>query len=102
MAIWKCRICKRLIVREAPHEVLGLDKDADFQTIKTRYREIVRETHPDARGDAEKVDLFRRATEAYRELKEEKEECQGKIKKTTPSAVDVYQKGKTCPGCGRK
>lgn|GEM_PF-4712463 len=35
-----------------PHEVLGVDPDADDDTIRAAYRRRVRETHPDAGGDA--------------------------------------------------
>lgn len=49
----------------SPYEVLGVDPDADRQTIERRYRELVKEVHPDAGGSAAE---FKRVKEAYREI----------------------------------
>ena len=49
----------------SPYEVLGVDPDADRQTVERRYRELVKEVHPDAGGSAAE---FKRVKEAYREI----------------------------------
>ncbi len=46
----------------APHQVLGVDPDADPETIEAAYRRRVKETHPDQGGS---VEAFRRVTAAY-------------------------------------
>ncbi len=33
--------------KQSPYDVLGLDKSVDGKTLKARYRELVRENHPD-------------------------------------------------------
>jgi curved DNA-binding protein CbpA len=35
---------------EAPHEVLGVEPDADAETVERAYRQRVKETHPDQDG----------------------------------------------------
>lgn len=49
----------------SPYEVLGVDPDADRKTVERRYRELVKEVHPDAGGSAAE---FKRVKEAYREI----------------------------------
>lgn len=64
-----------------PYEVLGVEHDDDDATIKARWRELVRETHPDrmiARGVPEEaVQLATRRlaeiNEAYEEIRAERE-----------------------------
>lgn len=46
----------------SPYEVLGVDPDADRETIERRYRELVKDVHPDAGGSAEE---FKRVKKAY-------------------------------------
>ena len=51
----------------SPYEVLGVDPDADPETVERRYRELVKEVHPDAGGSAEE---FKRVRDAYRAIVE--------------------------------
>jgi len=46
-------------------QVLGVKADATADEIKARYRQLARETHPDAGGDAEQ---FARISSAYEVL----------------------------------
>ena len=48
--------------RKAAYVTLNVDSDADATTIKSAYRRLAREHHPDLGGDTEK---FRQVTEAY-------------------------------------
>lgn len=48
------------------YEVLGVDKNADENTIKKAYRKLAKENHPDYHpGDAECEKRFKEASEAY-------------------------------------
>ncbi len=48
------------------YEVLGVDKNADQDTIKKAYRKLAKQYHPDANpGDAEAEAKFKEASEAY-------------------------------------
>ena len=47
--------------------VLGIDEDADRETIRSAFRAMVRRYHPDA-GAGASSDVFRRAVEAYETL----------------------------------
>jgi hypothetical protein len=49
----------------SPYQVLGVDPDADRETVERRYRELVKEVHPDAGGSAEE---FKRVKRAYRAI----------------------------------
>ncbi|MFC7176366.1 J domain-containing protein [Halosegnis marinus] len=51
-------------------DVLGVDHDADAETVTAAYRERVLETHPDHGGDEES---FKRVRWAYEYLKEHRE-----------------------------
>ena len=58
------------------YEVLGIDKNADDQTIKRAYRKMAKKYHPDLnQGDAEAEKNFKEVSEAYEVLsdKEKKE-----------------------------
>jgi ferredoxin len=50
---------------ESPHDVLGLDADADQEEIEAAYRTRVKETHPDQGGS---VQSFLMVRAAYEEL----------------------------------
>ena len=57
----------RMTEREA-YETLGLDRTADGETVRRRYRERAKRLHPDGQeGDEEE---FKRLNEAYEVLKE--------------------------------
>ena len=48
------------------YEVLGVDKNADQDTIKKAYRQLAKKYHPDANpGDKEAEAKFKEASEAY-------------------------------------
>ena len=38
-------------MKTTPHEVVGIQKDADKAQIKARYRELAKRYHPDAKSD---------------------------------------------------
>jgi ferredoxin len=46
----------------SPYDILGIDRDADEETIQQAYRERVKETHPDQGGS---VRAFQRVKAAY-------------------------------------
>jgi len=53
------------------YEILGLDRSADENTIKSAYRKMAMKYHPDRnQGDAEAEEKFKEATEAYEVLKD--------------------------------
>ncbi|MBP5453586.1 MAG: molecular chaperone DnaJ [Lachnospiraceae bacterium] len=48
------------------YEVLGVDKNADADTLKKAYRKIAKENHPDVKpGDKKAEAIFKEASEAY-------------------------------------
>jgi DnaJ-class molecular chaperone len=50
--------------------VLELDPDADFKTIRTAYRQLAKQHHPDLKqGDKEAESRFREIQAAYDVLK---------------------------------
>ena len=54
------------------YEVLGVSKDADGKTIKSAYRKLAMQYHPDRNpDDKSSEDKFREATEAYDVLKDD-------------------------------
>ena len=54
------------------YEVLGVSKDADGKTIKSAYRKLAMQYHPDRNpDDKSSEDKFRAATEAYDVLKDD-------------------------------
>jgi hypothetical protein len=51
-------------------EVLGLDPDAEFEAIRTAWRRLAKESHPDVRpGDAEAAKRFQAVQTAYEVLR---------------------------------
>ncbi|WP_176082978.1 DnaJ domain-containing protein [Martelella sp. HB161492] len=50
-----------------PYEVLGLDRNADEKAIRTAYRRLAKEAHPDSGGDEEQ---FARLQASYDLLKD--------------------------------
>lgn len=53
------------------YEVLGVSRDADEKTLKTAYRKLAMENHPDRNPDDEAAgERFREASEAYDVLKD--------------------------------
>ncbi|WP_422362707.1 DnaJ C-terminal domain-containing protein [Pyruvatibacter mobilis] len=53
-----------------PHQVLGVAKGADAETVKRAYRRLAKQYHPDtAGGDRRAQSRFQEITEAYRALR---------------------------------
>ncbi len=50
------------------YEVLGVDRSADDAAIKTAYRKLAHQYHPDKNPDREAEDRFKEASEAYEVL----------------------------------
>ena len=58
--------------------VLGLDSDADYKIIRTAYRRLAKEHHPDLKqGDKEAEQRFREIQAAYDVLKRAEERKEG-------------------------
>jgi curved DNA-binding protein CbpA len=51
-----------------PHQVLGVPRSAPVSEIRSAYRGLARQLHPDASGRPETADAFHQATLAYQEL----------------------------------
>ena len=59
------------------YEVLGVDKNADQDTIKKAYRKLAKKYHPDANpGDAQAEAKFKEASEAYAVLSDAEKKAQ--------------------------
>jgi hypothetical protein len=55
-------------------EALGLDSDADFDAVKTAWRRMAKENHPDVRpGDADAAVRFQTVQAAYEVLRSSEE-----------------------------
>lgn len=60
-----------MAVRRDYYEVLGVERGADEAAIKTAYRKLALQHHPDRNpGDASAEEKFKEATEAYEVLKD--------------------------------
>ena len=54
------------------YDVLGIQKNAGSQQIKSAYRKLAKKYHPDTnKGDAKAEQLFMEVTEAYNVLSDE-------------------------------
>jgi molecular chaperone DnaJ len=51
-----------------PYEVLGVDRDADAETIKKAYRRLARQLHPDVNPDPATQERFKEVSAAYEVL----------------------------------
>ena len=59
------------------YKVLGVDKKADADEIKKKYRALARDLHPDkTKGDAEKEEKFKAVSEAYEILSDTKKRAE--------------------------
>lgn len=59
------------------YEVLGVDRNADQETIKKAYRQLAKKYHPDANpGDKEAEAKFKEASEAYGILSDPEKKAQ--------------------------
>lgn len=52
------------------YKILGVEPDADSKAIKTAYRKLARQYHPDMNPDKGAEDKFKEVAEAYEALKE--------------------------------
>ena len=50
-----------------PYEVLGIDRDCDGEAVRSAYRRLAKEAHPDSGGDSEQ---FARLQASYDLLKD--------------------------------
>lgn len=50
------------------YSVLGVEPDADLKAIKTAYRRLARQYHPDVSSESNAEDRFKEVTEAYEVL----------------------------------
>ena len=55
-----------------PYEILGVDREADADTIKKAYRRLARQLHPDVNPDPETQERFKEVTAAYEVLSDPK------------------------------
>ena len=52
--------------RKDYYKILGIDKNADENTIKKAYRKLAKKYHPDTNaGNAQAAEKFKQITEAY-------------------------------------
>lgn len=51
------------------YKILGVEPDADTKTIKTAYRKLARQFHPDVNPEAGAEEKFKEVAEAYQVLK---------------------------------
>mgnify|MGYP003635337150 FL=1 len=54
------------------YKILGVEPDADIKVIKTAYRKLARQYHPDMNPDKGAEEKFKEVAEAYQVLKNEK------------------------------
>jgi molecular chaperone DnaJ len=55
-------------VTQDPYAVLGVDRDADADTIKKAYRRLARQYHPDVNSDPGAAERFKEVSHAYEVL----------------------------------
>ncbi len=77
------------------YKELGVKKSDDAKTIKSAYRKLARELHPDANPDNKKAeDRFKAVSEAYDVVGDEKQ------RKAYDEARELYGSGGGIPGFG--
>ncbi len=54
--------------KEEAFEILGAKQEMSLEDIKSRYRELIKENHPDRGGDGTKIGIFNEAMKAIEEL----------------------------------
>jgi molecular chaperone DnaJ len=55
-------------VKQDPYETLGVDRQADADTVKKAYRRLARQYHPDVNPDPQSQERFKEITAAYEVL----------------------------------
>ena len=74
-----------------PHQVLGVAKGADADTVKRAYRRLAKQYHPDtAGGDVRAHSRFQEITDAYRALRA-LETAEEKIVASAAEATRAYE-----------
>ena len=58
------------MAKQTYYEVLGVEKNADLDSIKKAYRKLVRKYHPDVSKDPDAVQKTAEVNEAYETLKD--------------------------------
>lgn len=58
------------------YSLLQVEPKADLETIRSAYRRIAKKYHPDLNGSPEAAELFKRSSEAYEILSDEKKRKQ--------------------------
>ena len=53
------------------YKLFNLDLLSDSEVIKTRYKELVKEWHPDYNSNPNAVEIFQKISVAYNTLKDE-------------------------------
>jgi DnaJ-class molecular chaperone len=76
------------------YKTLGVEENADAETIKKRYRKLAKENHPDATGgDKKKTERFKEINEAYGILGDEKKRQEYDRLKHQPVGADGMPQG---------
>src|SRR5437773_9529665 len=76
------------------YKILGVEEDADAESIKKRYRKLAKEYHPDATGgDKKKTERFKEVNEAYGILGDEKKRQEYDRLKHAPVGADGMPQG---------
>ena len=58
------------------YQILGIDRDADQETIKKAYKQLALKCHPDVSDDPNAEEQFKELTEAYAVLSDETKKSQ--------------------------
>lgn len=76
------------------YKILGVEEDADADSIKKRYRKLAKEFHPDATGgDKKKTERFKEINEAYGILGDDKKRKEYDRLKHSPMGADGMPQG---------
>lgn len=57
-----------MLKEKGPYEILGLNDDATLRECKVAYRNLIKQYHPDSRGDVD-TEKFNQIKEAYEKVK---------------------------------
>ena len=83
------------------HEILGVEKNATFEEIKSAYRKMALEIHPDQNpNDPEAAEKFRELNEAYEQLCSTEDVPDVPEPPPPPWAKNATRNCKHCAGTG--